>query len=71
MVRSRAEYLINKLIISKLSEKEMAEFLAGIGNETDEEEYEAVLAQYFEKLVKDQEDSPLDEAEIKWLSTLK
>lgn len=71
MIRSRAEYLINKLIISKLSAEEMKEFLAGMGNRINEEKYATVLAVYFAKLVKEQKDVPLSEAEIKWLSTLR
>jgi hypothetical protein len=70
MVRSRAEYLINKLIISVLSVEEMEELLAGIENEADQENYAAVLADYFDKLVKEQKEEPLGENEIKWLSTL-
>lgn len=70
MIRSRAEYLINKLIISDFSKSELDEFLAGIGSKMEEEKYSFILAEYFEKLVQEQRNEPLNEAEVKWLSTL-
>jgi hypothetical protein len=51
MLRSRAEYLINKLIASKLSIQELDELLAGIGNEEDENNYSDVLEKYFDDLL--------------------
>lgn len=70
MVRARAEYLINKLIISNLSEGELDELLAGIGSNDDKNSYSAILEEYFEKLVKEHKDVPLDEVGKKRLSTL-
>lgn len=70
MVRVRAEYLINKLIISDLSERELDELLAGIQKNSDKDGYSAILEEYFEKLVSDHKDIPLDEEGKKRLSTL-
>ncbi|GAB3936610.1 FecR family protein [Larkinella terrae] len=53
MVRSRAEYLINKLISNTLSEKELDELLEGLGKEEMLEQYSPILEKYFNELVEE------------------
>lgn len=60
MVRSRAEYLLKKLISNTLSEKELDELLAGITNDETLKEYSPILEDYFNELIEknDQEHQP-------------
>ncbi|GAB3330784.1 FecR domain-containing protein [Larkinella ripae] len=51
MVRSRAEYLINRLISNTLSDKELDELLEGIVNDETLKEYSPILEKYFNELV--------------------
>lgn len=51
MVRSRAEYLINKLISNTLSERELDELLEGLGKEDVLNEYSPILERYFNELI--------------------
>ncbi|RRB07592.1 FecR family protein [Larkinella rosea] len=53
MVRSRAEYLINKLISNSLTEKELDELLEGLGKDEMQEQYSSVLEKYFNELVEE------------------
>ncbi|WP_266365803.1 hypothetical protein [Tellurirhabdus rosea] len=53
MKRSRADYLIDRLISNQLSRAELDEFLAGISRSDTLEEYSAVLERYFDQLVND------------------
>ncbi|MGA0555225.1 FecR family protein [Larkinella sp. VNQ87] len=51
MQRSRAEYLINRLINNTLSENELDELLAGLGQEEVLNQYSPILEQYFNDLI--------------------
>ena len=53
MTPSRAENLINKLIANKLSGEELAELLAGINNENEQQKYSDALEIYFDQLLKE------------------
>lgn len=70
MLRARAEYLINKLIASKLSMSELEELLAGIGNQDDENNYSDFLEKYFDELLKAHEDVSLNTINAERLLTL-
>ncbi|MGV3557059.1 FecR family protein [Larkinella arboricola] len=54
MVRSRAEYLINKLISNTLSEKELDELLEGLGKDDVLNEYSPILERYFNELIEEE-----------------
>ena len=58
MSLSRAEYLIEKLISSKLSGEELSELLDGVNNENDKEHYSGILEIYFNRLVQEEDDTP-------------
>ncbi|MFD1143293.1 FecR family protein [Larkinella insperata] len=54
MVRSRAEYLINRLISNTLSEKELDELLEGLGKDEVLNEYSPILERYFNELIEEE-----------------
>ena len=54
MVRSRAEYLINKLISNTLTGKELDELLEGLGKDETLQEYSPILENYFNELVEEE-----------------
>ena len=58
MTPSRAENLINKLIANKLSGEELAELLAGINNENEQQKYSDALEIYFDQLLKENGEEP-------------
>ncbi|GAB3899024.1 FecR domain-containing protein [Larkinella knui] len=62
MVRSRAEYLINKLISNTLTEKELDELLEGLGKDEMLEPYSSVLENYFNALI--EEENPASKPEL-------
>ena len=51
MPASRPYYLIERLISNKLSQDELEELLAGIGEEEMTPEYSAILERYFNQLL--------------------
>jgi hypothetical protein len=54
----RAEYLINRLISNSLSEDELSELLAGVGNESEQQGYSDILESYFNRLVRENGENP-------------
>ncbi|MFC5408831.1 FecR family protein [Larkinella bovis] len=65
MVRSRAEYLINKLISNTLSETELEELLEGMEKDEMLQQYSSVLEQYFNTLIEQHDqDTPQPEWRI-------
>ncbi|WP_337042318.1 hypothetical protein [Emticicia sp. 17c] len=51
MERTRSDYLMDRLINSKLSKEELEELLAGIGENEMSPEYSAFLEEYFNQLL--------------------
>ncbi|GAB3257698.1 hypothetical protein GCM10027347_20390 [Larkinella harenae] len=64
MVRSRAEYLIKKLISNTLSEKELGELLEGLDKDESLQEYSPVLEQYFNDLIEQNSQNYKSEWEV-------
>jgi transmembrane sensor len=64
MVRSRAEYLINKLISNTLSGKELDELLEGLGKDEMLNQYSPILENYFNALVEADSNNPKPELNI-------
>lgn len=65
MQRSRAEYLINRLINNQLSREELDELLAEMGNGDALADYSNILERYFENLIDhaeldDPQETPID-----------
>ena len=56
MSLSRAEYLINKLIGNELSGEELSELLNGVGSEVQQVHYSEVLENYFNQLLRENEE---------------
>jgi transmembrane sensor len=65
MVRSRAEYLINKLISNTLTGKELDELLEGLGKDEILQEYSPILENYFNELVEEERSPSSSEQTIK------
>ncbi|WP_421826022.1 FecR family protein [Larkinella sp.] len=65
MVRSRAEYLINKLISNTLTGKELDELLEGLGKDETLQEYSPILENYFNELVEEERSPSNSEPTIK------
>ncbi|GAB2778183.1 hypothetical protein GCM10027275_21880 [Rhabdobacter roseus] len=61
MARSRAEYLLNKLIDNRLSRRELDELLDNMGQDEMNEEYSHVLENYFNQLLSEQENEEVPE----------
>ncbi len=53
MERSRPEYLMDRLLNSKLTQPELEELLAGIGEHEMSPEYSAILERFFNQLLED------------------
>ncbi|WP_128545129.1 FecR family protein [Larkinella soli] len=63
MQRSRADYLINKLISNELSKAELDELLEGLANDDSLKEYSDILERYFHSLMAEETtDTPADPA---------
>ncbi|KAA9347955.1 FecR family protein [Larkinella humicola] len=65
MVRSRAEYLINKLISNTLTGKELDELLEGLGKDETLQEYSPILENYFNELVEEERSPSSSDPTIK------
>ncbi|OIN60596.1 FecR family protein [Arsenicibacter rosenii] len=63
MLRSRAEYLVNRLIENQLTSSELDELLRSMGNERALDDFSDVLEAYFNSLVEESETTDLPRQE--------